>query len=41
MINLADEQLTASKLINAIYTGSWLMNEKYFSKPNCVAEKSW
>lgn len=37
-INVAGEVLTEQELLNATYTGSWLLDAKnFFSKRNCVA----
>ena len=39
-INIAGEVLTPQELLNATYTGPWLVDAKnYFSKRNCVAAK--
>ena len=37
-INIAGEKLTEQELLNAVYTGSWVIDAKrYFSKNGCVA----
>lgn len=38
IINIADEKLTDQELINAVYTGTWLISAKsIFSKTQCAA----
>lgn len=40
IINIAGEKLTKQELLNAVYSGSWVMAaKKKFSKTNCVAYK--
>lgn len=40
IVNIAGERLTRQELLNASYTGSWLVDAKnYFSKTGCVAQK--
>ena len=41
VINIASEPLSAQKLRNAIYSGTWLTSAKeYFSKPNSGGKKA-
>ena len=38
-INIAGLELTEQELRNAVYSGSWVSDDKrYFSKSNCAAQ---